>query len=162
MEGLKKLYSSDNVCFLDPDEELYIDDFAIVTFGSTDRGISILIEVEDITIFHSGDLYYWCWKNFTKEQQAQERTDFLREIAKIENYDIDIAFFPVDPRLEENAFLGGEIFLDRVQPQVFFPMHNFGDYEIGKRFQKAFQKSLTEIQAVRGPGDAISIDVHLM
>lgn len=163
MDELKKLYSSDNVYFLDPDQKLQLEDnISIVTFGSTDLGISILMDIEDITIFHSGDLYYWCWKSFSKEEQAKEKADFLREIEKIRDYEIDIAFFPVDPRLEENAFLGGEIFLTQVEPQVFFPAHFWEDFELTRKFKDTFKNSYSEIQAIHHRNESISIDVHLV
>ena len=42
------------------------------------------------------------------------------------NENIDIAFFPVDPRLKEYYYLGGEYFANILKPDLLIPMH-FGD-----------------------------------
>ena len=51
---------------------------------------------------------------------------FKTEIHKIQGEEIDVAFFPVDSRLEEFYYLGGNYFIETLSPKLFIPMH-FGD-----------------------------------
>ncbi len=48
---------------------------------------------------------------------------YIREIQKMDNLKIDVAFVPLDPRLEETAYEGLEIFMEHTNPQIVFPMH---------------------------------------
>jgi L-ascorbate metabolism protein UlaG (beta-lactamase superfamily) len=49
---------------------------------------------------------------------------------------IDIAFFPVDPRLKESYYIGGEYFAKQIQPKLFIPMHFGEEISITKDFAK--------------------------
>lgn len=128
-----EIEKAENIHKINPYEELKIDDIIINAFGSTDLGISLLVNVEDKNIFHAGDLNWWHWEEDLPEDQIKEESDFKNEISKIKGNKIDIAFFPVEPRLEENFYLGPEYFIKELRPKVFFPMH-FGDkYDIISR-----------------------------
>ena len=109
-----------------PYEELELDDIKIKTFGSTDMGVSFLVNVDNINIFHAGDLNWWYWEDDTEEEKLSMERSFKEEISKIKDFHIDLAFFPVDPRLETAFDLGGEYFIKEVNPNYFIPMH-FGD-----------------------------------
>lgn len=114
------------VHFMKPYEELELRKVKIETFGSTDLGVSFLINVDNINIFHAGDLYWWHWEEDSMEEQKNEERIFKDEIEKIKGKNIDIAFFPVDPRLGGAYYLGGEYFINSLKPKYFIPMH-FGD-----------------------------------
>lgn len=109
-------------------DEKRIDDITIRAYGSTDIGISFLVKVDELVIFHAGDLNWWHWKEDSLEEQKLAEVSFKQHIEKIKAHEayIDIAFFPVDPRLEESYYIGGEYFLKELQPKLFIPMH-FGD-----------------------------------
>ena len=144
--------------FIDPYEELKINDIHIKTFGSTDKGVSFLIKVDGNSIFFSGDLNWWHWKNDTYEEKNQEEKDFKNEIEKIKGNDIDLAFFPVDPRLEEYYYLGGEHFIKEIQPKMFVPIH-FGDkFEITKEFVHKMKDSSTDIVEITMKNQIINIE----
>jgi len=115
--------SAENITFLAPEEECQIGPLQVKAFGSTDLGVSFLVKVDGTSIFHAGDLNWWYWWDDTPENISQAETDFKNEIAKIKGEHIDLAFFPVDPRLEHNYALGGEYFIQEVQPRYFVPMH---------------------------------------
>ncbi|WP_353094781.1 MBL fold metallo-hydrolase [Tissierella praeacuta] len=106
-----------------PYEELELEGIKIKTFSSTDAGVSFLINIDNINIFHAGDLNWWCWDDDTEEEKTSMEKAFKEEISKIKDYSIDIAFFPVDPRLETAFSLGGEYFIEEVKPKYFIPMH---------------------------------------
>ena len=116
----------DNVTFVKPDSSLKVGDLDIKVFGSTDLGVSFLISVDGFDVFHAGDLNWWYWENDEDEERDSMEGDFKGEIAKLKGSNIDLAFFPVDPRLGDAFSKGGEFFINELSPKRFVPMH-FGD-----------------------------------
>ena len=116
----------ENIYSMAPYEELELEKVKIKTFGSTDMGVSFLVNIDNINIFHAGDLNWWYWEDDTEEEKLNMEKDFKEEISKIKNFPIDIAFFPVDPRLENAFSLGAEYFINEISPKYLIPMH-FGD-----------------------------------
>lgn len=101
----------------------------VEAFGSTDLGVSFLIEAEDRRIFHAGDLNNWHWREESTVEESQEyENHYLNELIPIERAvsQLDLALFPVDSRLGPDYMLGAEQFIDRVPTAVFAPMH-FGE-----------------------------------
>lgn len=115
--------TNDNIHLINPDEELFIDGIYIKTFGSTDAGVSFLLTFDEISVFHAGDLNWWYWDDDSEEEKLSMEKDFKAEIEKIKKHHIDLAFFPVDPRLEDNFFLGGQYFIEEINPKYFVPIH---------------------------------------
>lgn len=107
-------------------EELNIEDLQIKAYGSTDIGVSFLVRVDGAVIFHAGDLNWWYWWDDSEKNIERAEKNFKAEIQKIKGEKINIAFFPVDPRLEQNCYKGPEYFINEIQPEAFIPMH-FGD-----------------------------------
>lgn len=140
--------SNENIHFMSPYEEITLKGIKIKTFGSTDLGLSFLIEINGKTIFYAGDLNWWHWDNDTLEEQRKEEKDFKDEIEKIKSNDIDIAFFPVDPRLGEGYYLAGEHAIKELSPKYFFPMH-FGDnFDVTEKFAHRFKDLSTEVMEI--------------
>jgi len=137
-------------------EELTIDDIKIKTYGTTDRGLSYLVEVDGLSIYHAGDLNWWHWRDDSDESHSKEERDFKYEIDKIKDEEIDIAFFPVDPRLEDFFYLGGEHFIKTINPRLFIPMH-FGDsFSICKDFADKVRDLQSNVGIITKPCDEIS------
>lgn len=107
-------------------DSIEFDHIYIKAYGSTDVGISFYIKVDGISIFHAGDLNLWHWNDESDEYNSQMTDAFNAHIEKLKHEKIDMAFFPVDPRLEEHYFLGGKYFIENLSPKLFIPMH-FGD-----------------------------------
>ena len=95
---------ADDAIYLKKGDAYQDELLTIKAFGSTDVGISFLIETEGRRIFHAGDL---------KE---------LDIIAK-ETSVMDLVMFPVDPRLGTDFMRGAQQFIDRIKTSVFVPMH---------------------------------------
>ncbi|MPM67663.1 hypothetical protein SDC9_114587 [bioreactor metagenome] len=69
---------------------------------------------------------------------------------------MDIAFFPVDPRMGATHWEGAMMFIQRFHPRVFIPMHFGRDYSPGDEFvQKA--GAHTHIIAPKCPGDELEV-----
>ena len=141
----------ENINFVKHDSKLTIDDLDIKVFGSTDLGVSFLISVDGFDIFHAGDLNWWYWENDEPEEKESMERDFKAEISKLKGSNIDLAFFPVDPRLGDAFSKGGEFFIKELSPKHFIPMH-FGDkYDTTTRFihkMKDFDTNIVEISRV--------------
>lgn len=147
----KKIY------IMSPDEILEFDDIDVKTFGSTDLGLSFLVNVDGITIFHAGDLNWWYWNSDSPNEKKEMEMAFKGEIASIKGEEIDIAFFPVDPRLEENFHLGGEFFIKEIKPKYFLPMH-FGDkFGTSKKFIHKIKNSPSKIVEITNKNQIIEL-----
>ncbi|MBE6043724.1 MBL fold metallo-hydrolase [Clostridium thermopalmarium] len=137
------------------DDSLILDDIIIKAYGSTDIGVSFLIKADNINIFHAGDLNWWHWYDESDEYNSQMAKDFKAEINKLKGVPIDIAFFPVDPRLKEYYYLGGEYFIKNLHPKLFIPMHFENHTEITKNFGKKIKEHDTKIIPIHRRGQEI-------
>ena len=141
--------------------DIFQDDLLkIKAFGSTDIGISFLIELEGKRIFHAGDLNNWHWKEESTPEEIKEAEDnYLSEINDLaQNTDyIDVVMFPVDGRLGKDYMLGAQQFVDHIKTGLFIPMH-FGE----KYHEAAAFKDYAEYKGVRfaeiiGKGQCITL-----
>ena len=136
-----RIAKNDNITICAPYQKFTIGDLQIETFGSTDEGISFLINIEGKKIFHAGDLNWWYWKDDTPDEEKYMKEYYQKIIEQIrKNNNIDIAFFPVDPRLEEFCYLGGEYFAENVKPKIMIPMHFDEKFYICKEFKEKIER----------------------
>jgi len=145
----------DNIYQLSKDEELEIDSLQINTYGSTDQGVSFLIKFGGLSVFHSGDLNWWKWKKFSPRVQKREEREYKREIKKIEDEKIDIAFVPVDPRLEENYYLAGKYFIEKLRPKLFIPLHFADNFEITAEFSRKYSTEYSRAAEISRRGEKL-------
>ena len=145
-----------NYAFIEEGEEKLFEDVYVKAYGSTDIGISFLVIVDGLTIFHAGDLNLWHWKEDSLEEQALAESSFKAHIERLkQRKTIDIAFFPVDPRLEEFYYIGGEYFAENIQPKLLIPMH-FGDRtNITKEFANRMKKLNIKVAPINYCGQEI-------
>jgi len=130
-----------NYNFIKEGEEKVIDDVYVRAYGSTDIGVSFLIKVDGLIIFHAGDLNWWHWKDDSLAEQNEAESLFKAHIEKLKQEKIiDIAFFPVDPRLQEFYYIGGEYFAEKICPKLLIPMHFGNDVDITKEFAKRMKQ----------------------
>ncbi len=138
-----------NYYFMDKYESLNVDNLKIQSFGSTDKGVSFLVSLDGVKIFHAGDLNWWHWKNDSPKAQKKEEEDFKYEVGKLIGKDIDVAFIPVDPRLEEEYYLGAEYFAKTINPRLLVPMHFSDDFTITKKVKEKLINSNVQILAIK-------------
>ncbi|WP_302567965.1 MBL fold metallo-hydrolase [Culturomica massiliensis] len=148
----------DDVVWLDKGETWQDDFLRIKAYGSTDVGISFLLHTEGKRIFHAGDLNNWHWREESTEQEVEEAEKaFLREVAVLaKDADfLDLAMFPVDPRLGADYMSGAKQFIDRIPVRKFVPMH-FGErYEKANAFREYAENHGTEFIVLTHPGMSV-------
>lgn len=126
-----------NIQYLDVDRTYEIEDLGIVkTLQSTDEGVAFLIKTSDETLFYAGDLHWWDWPGEDPEWLAEQESVFKREIGKIKNESIDIAFAVLDSRLEDNYAKGMTHILSELHPRYVLPMHFWDDRSVVERFKE--------------------------
>lgn len=164
-KNIKYILSSDikpgrydnNIHLMSPYNELDIGGVNVKTYGSTDMGVSFLVTVDGMRILHAGDLNWWYWWDDTAEEIEKMEKMFKDEIDKISGNEIDIAFFPVDPRLEQNFHMGGEYFIKNLKPEIFVPMHMWEKYKVIRDFKNKIGETNTKILEIDHRGQEFII-----
>lgn len=137
------------------------DRVQVKAYGSTDSGVSFLVTVDGMNFFHAGDLNFWHWREVSNARQIQEADeDFRGEVADIQGVDIDVAFFPVDPRLGMLFDAGANYFMLTVKPRLLLPMHFWGRSDVIVEFARRSRTRETEIVALTSAGQAINLDIE--
>lgn len=133
----------------------------IETLKSTDSGVAFLISYNDKTIYHAGDLNLWMWMGETKQYNNDMKARFYKEISKLENKNIDIAFAPLDPRQEEWYGLGMDLLLKSSNVKYVFPMHFWEKPEIIQKYINEIDvdNTSTTIMDIKQEGQKWSIDI---
>ena len=128
----------------------------ISTFGSTDIGVSFMVKVGELVIFHAGDLNWWHWaEESTQQELEEEERKFKEEVAGIQKDRIDIMFFPVDPRLGQDYWRGGTYMLEIFKPRLFVPMHFAENHHITRAFAERTTRSDVSIAIITHQGQSI-------
>lgn len=120
-------------------ESAALPGLAVRAFGSTDMGVSYLVDLPGARIFHAGDYNLWHWEDESTEEEIREATEwFERILSNLAPYagTIDVAFFPLDPRMGKHTGRGAERFLEVLRPKVFIPMHCQGDTALPENFAR--------------------------
>lgn len=143
------------------DETVFSDRVKVKAYGSTDSGVSFLVTLDGLRFFHAGDLNFWHWREVSNARQIQEADeDFRGEVADIEGEEIDVAFFPVDPRQGMLYDAGANYFMLTVKPRLLLPMHFWGRNDVIVEFARRSRSRETEIIALTNPGQGIRLDVE--
>lgn len=113
---------------------------SITATGSTDSGVSWVVEVQGKRIFHAGDLNNWYARFLTDDYQggliyneetgkninpAQEEKHYLGELKDIRKVcdSFDLVMFPVDGRIGNGYTRGARQFIECFRVGLFVPMH---------------------------------------
>ena len=108
---------ADDAIYLKKGDAYQDELLTIKAFGSTDVGISFLIETEGRRIFHAGDLNNWHWSEESTEAEIRKANgDFLAEVKYLKEKapEIDLALFPVDRRMGKDYMKGAKQFLSLI------------------------------------------------
>jgi L-ascorbate metabolism protein UlaG (beta-lactamase superfamily) len=157
-----KIYNKiDNLYIVRPRDQLTINEIKFDIFGSTDEGVSFLVNIDGLNLFHAGDLNWWKWYDDTPEEEKTMEDNFKSIIGDIAKHGmkIDIAFFPVDRRLEDNYLCGARYFIDKLNPKLFIPMHFWDDYKVTSDFNKAMAGHSTNIIEIKHPNETLYANI---
>lgn len=127
--------------FIDPGEVLELEEYGnlrVTAFKSTDEGVAFMAECEGHTIYHAGDLNDWRWNGETKAWNNNMHANYMRELELIGDggFRPDVAFVPLDGRLEEWFYLGLHEFMEQIGAGMVFPMHFWEDVSVIGRLKE--------------------------
>jgi ankyrin repeat protein len=134
-----------------PRETKTIDGIEVSTITSTDAGVGFLVKVDGLTIFHAGD--HACREKDLNEPYTDE-IDYLADKCSR----VDIAFMPItgcgfnDPEAVKNGIFYA---LEKLNPDVMFPMHVLGFEYLYKEFARDAEKEIikTKFACAEDKGD---------
>ena len=158
LSGDIKVKPESNIHIMEPYESLMLYDVNIHSFSSTDLGLSFLVKVDGKSIFFAGDFNWWLWPSDTEEEKQTMEREFKEEIEKIRGNNIDVAFFPVDPRLRENYSLGGKYFIEKLKPKYFIPIHFWNKFSTTRNFAKDMNNATTKVLEIHRENQIIEVE----
>lgn len=153
--------SADDATFINKGDVYEDESIRIEAFGSTDVGISFLIDVQGKRLFHAGDLNNWHWsEESTPEEIRKAEGDFLAEVKILQQTapSVDLAMFPVDSRIGKDYMRGAEQFVERIKTAIFAPMHFSEDYQGGNAFRQFAESKGCRFLSITHRGQSFNID----
>jgi len=125
-----------------PGETLVQPDLTVRTLASNDQGVAFIVEVDGLCIYHAGDLNWWHWEGEPDDYNAGMAASYKAQIDLLAGKKIDLAFVPVDPRLEEQYAWGFDYLMRTAEVSRAVPMH-FGDQTsaVGRLLQDPVSES---------------------
>lgn len=125
-----------NTHFLRPHEIWQDEILALETFRSTDEGVAFWCSLDGKEVYHAGDLNHWYWEGEDEQWNRDMTAAYRFEMARMKGKKADIAFLPVDPRLEDAFCLGVHDFMQQADADLIFPMHFWGDFTVCRRLRE--------------------------
>ena len=146
--------------FMRKRDEITVGDTKVKSLRSTDEGVAFLVRCEDRIIYHAGDLNWWHWEEEGEAYNTMMGRSYQREIHKIYDEKIDVAFVPVDPRLGEQYCRGLDYFMRNTDTKVVFPMHFWENYGIFERLrlEMCTQEYESRIMDIEKDGQVFLLD----
>ena len=163
------------------------DTISVWALGSTDSGVSWIVETEGHRIFHAGDLNNWYAKFLSDDNPDQERYSFemeevfnpiahekqflgeLKDIRKVAD-SFDVVMFPIDGRVgrsssarllpegRKNGYtLGGRQFIERFKVGLFVPMHFTTGFQSSWRMKEFTDEKDITFWEINREGETIEI-----
>jgi L-ascorbate metabolism protein UlaG (beta-lactamase superfamily) len=106
-----------------PNETYDLGDLTVETLKSTDEGVAFLVSIDGVVIYHAGDLNWWHWMGETEQYNREMEKLYKSQIDQLKGRKIDLAFVPVDPRLEGSYCLGIGYLMRVADVRYAIPMH---------------------------------------
>lgn len=132
---------SEQIVSIRYDEDKQIGELRVRTFQSTDTGVAFLVSVHGKNIYHAGDHNWWHWIGESKQYNNNMAANYKRGIRQLIQAEphIDVAFVPLDPRLQESYGYGMQFFLENVDADHVYPMHFRDDFSCRDRFADTYK-----------------------
>lgn len=116
-----------------PDQHLEQRDFQVRTLASNDEGVAYLVNIDGLRLYHAGDLNWWHWEGETDAYNQDMADSYKARINALGREPIDIAFVPVDPRLEKQYYWGIDYLMKTADVRHAVPMHFGGNPSVVSR-----------------------------
>jgi L-ascorbate metabolism protein UlaG (beta-lactamase superfamily) len=138
----------------------FSEDVEVTAFDSTDLGVSFMVNFKGLQVFHAGDLNFWHWRDESGMKEIEEAdNEFRKAVAPICGRNVDLAFFPLDPRQGTMFEAGANYFILSVKPRIMIPMHYFHRAEVAMEYARTASCRTTEVIALPGYGDLLNIEL---
>lgn len=149
--------SHDKIKWVKCGDQLNVGSVNINVLGSTDLGVSFLVEVDGVTLFYGGDLNDWHWKTESTQDEIDEMNQwFTQLIEPLRDKKIDCLFFDVDPRLEVDIDQGLKQVLELCEARYIFPMHFTSNLNKIKEYY--LNKTFPQMVEIVDPGTEIELE----
>ncbi len=150
------------------------DKISVWAMGSTDSGVSWIVETGGKRIFHAGDLNNWYAKFLEDDNPDQMRYSFemeevfnpvthdkqylgeLKDIKKVAD-GFDIVMFPIDGRIGNGYTLGARQFIERFRVGLFVPMHFTTGFESAWRMKEFTDEKNIPFWQISQEGETIKL-----
>lgn len=126
--------NGEKIFWAEPGKAVRLPQCRVLPLKSTDLGVAYLVEEEGLRIYHAGDLNWWHWEGETPAWNRNMEVNYKREIDRLKGRKVDLAFVPLDPRMEGAYWYGMDYFLKNVPAAAVFPMHFWEDYGVIDRY----------------------------
>lgn len=148
--------SGGNTIRVNPGEDRLIDDFRVYSVAATDKGIAVLLQFPEITIYFGGDHAIW-------DDLPEFRKPYQTSMDRLARAGMkpDLAFLPVgtsDGWQEDALIEGCRLFMTRLAPHGVVPMHAHGYEEF---YQSFFEKTADlgiPVAPIRHSGDCFDFN----
>lgn len=139
------------------------------TIHSTDIGVAFLLSAEGRLVYHAGDLNWWHWTEEGERYCRAMAASYARAIGKLadavrdESVDsgcpaaIDLAFAPLDPRLEDTFDKGIAYLLEQIPVKTVFPMHMWEKYDWIDRYLRVHPEHADRLVRIERDGEAFTV-----
>lgn len=106
-----------------PGEMIHLGFAKVFAEGTTRDGVTFIIQEDDKTMIHAGNLNNWHYQEFASEKRVEIETEhFLSCVKELEKYgDIDVLIFPVNSDVGYNYDHGAKRASRILKPKHFFP-----------------------------------------
>lgn len=133
---------------------------ALRTLLSTDLGVAFFIRTQNAVIYHAGDLNFWDWEGESTAYRSQMERDYKGQIDLLRGEHIDLAFVPLDGRLEETYWKGLDYYMRVTDTAHVVPIHFREQYEVFDwlRRQPQAAEYLNKIQVITHRGQSFSFE----
>lgn len=125
----------EKITYVRPGEKHEVGGIEVETFLSTDSGVAFLAAVSGKVIYHAGDLNWWRWEGETEAFNLYQEATYKRQIDLLAERKPDVSFVVVDPRQEQDKFLGIAYFMRQVNTGYVVPMHLWKKYGLVEEYR---------------------------
>ena len=112
-----------------------IGDVTVQTVRSNDAGVAFVVRAGETSFFHAGDLNDWYWAGEAQEWNDRIAEVFQKSLTQLQDVVVDVAFLPLDGRLEEAFYWGFHKFMQCIRCRLAFPMHCWGNFSVISRLK---------------------------